>query len=164
MTLLAVLLGALSLFISGYAAKIAKKSDKKMTAIADSQIDEKLAIFAAHLDFTHKVKRVIDELGLGGSAYLSLNNILRIKSDFNAVYDLMEYAIPKKNEQLIVDYIIPILKDLRYIKNAYLQSDWQKSPQNVVLSKEWNEVLKDIWETALKYNIEKEKIEKLIND
>lgn len=164
MTLLAVLLGALSLIISGYAAKIAKKSDKKMTAIADSQIDEKLAMMAGYLSITRHVKRNIDELGLGDPAYVSLNDIRRIKSDFNAVSDLREYVIPEKKEQLIVIYIIPILEDLYYIKNTYLQHNWQKSPENVVLSEEWDEVFKDIAKKTLTYNIEKEKIEKLIND
>ena len=118
--LIPILLAVYAAFLARRANKIAEESDRKMTVIADSKIDEALAIMAEHLKDTQASKRVVENFGLGG-AYITLTEIRQITSNFNAASDLKEYAHHTKKKALITEYIIPILEDLYYIKNAYIQ-------------------------------------------
>jgi hypothetical protein len=54
-----------------------------------------------------------------------LNLIRRIRSDFAAVTDLQQYTSPKKKNELINDYINPILLELHNIQNSMkVTKDW----------------------------------------
>ena len=129
MTLLAVLLGALSLVISGYAAKIAKKSDEKMTALSNSQIDEKLAMMTTHQ-------------GIIADQPDSTDAIQRFKKDFKAIHDLKDYTSEDKEEELKT-YISSILAML---KN---QVGYPGIPNS-----EWEKAFEEIKQLAQNYDIE----------
>ena len=157
MTIVALCLAGLSVIISKRANEIAEganeiadQSDKKMKALADSQIDEKLAIMAEHLKESLVGSKNTAELKNREQDYW-LNEIRRIQSDFNAVTDLKEYASSEKKKELIEDYIIPILEALNTIK------------ENIQMSSEWNDILTEIAKTAWTYDIKTETIESFIN-
>ena len=67
-----------------------------MESVANLEYDEKLAIMASH---SEKIKN--DK---------TLGFIERIKNDFSAASNLQKYADSKKKEELIENYIIPILE------------------------------------------------------
>ena len=177
MTIAAFCLAALSVIISKRANKIAEEaneiaeqSDKKMTAIADSQIDEKLAMMAAYLADTDATLR-----NMNSGVVWTLNEIRKLNSDFYAVFDLKEYASDKKNEVLIKYYIIPILENLYPMKKRY-QKDLDSLDPNSLKKKypdyridhneweEWNKILTKIAEFAKMYGIETETIENISNE
>lgn len=109
-----LLFAVMAFGISIYAAILSKKSDRKMTAIADSQIDEKLAIMAGYLTDIKSTLGIMKKLRV----VWSLNDMRKLNSDFYAIYDLKKYASDKKNEVLIKYYIIPILENLYSIKKG----------------------------------------------
>ena len=177
MTIVALCLAGLSVIISKRANEIAEganeiaeQSDKKMTAIANSLIDEKLAMMAAYLTDTDATLR---NMNLG--VVWTLNEIRKLNSDFYAVFDLKEYASDKKNEVLIINYIIPILENLYSMKKRYLK-DLDSLDPNSLKNKyptyridhneweEWNKILTKIAEFAKTYGIETETIENIINN
>lgn len=129
MEFLSIGLGIVSFGISIIAIVIAIKSNRKMKAMANLEYDEKLAIMASH---SERVK--MDK---------SLCSIERIKNDFSAVSNLRKYADYKKKEELIENYIIPILK--RILNNG------EVSGQRAV-------TIAEIIDIALKYNIATDKI------
>lgn len=149
---LALILGIESVILSKKANKLADQSDKKMKALADSQIDEKLAIMAEHLKESLVGSKNTAELkNQEKEQDYWLNEIRRIQSDFNAVTDLKEYASPEKKQKLIENYIVPILEALNTIK------------ENIPMSSEWNDILTEIAKTAWTYDIKTETIESFIN-
>ena len=150
MTIMALGLAGWSVRISREANKIAEKaneiakqSDKKMTAIADSQIDEKLAIMATHR-------------GAISRAICSKDNIQRFKNDFNALYDLKSYTSKGKEKELLENYIKPILAMLQYHFDIHTKLD----PLAIPCGREWKKAFEEIKKTAKKYGIETETIRK----
>ena len=167
---IALYLGHRANVLAKDANEIANQSDKKMKAIADSQIDEKLAMMAVYLADTDATLR---NMNLG--VVWTLNKIRKLNSDFYAVFDLKEYASDKKNEVLIINYIIPILENLYSMKKRYLK-DLDSLDPNSLKNKyptyridhneweEWNKILTKIAEFAKTYGIETETISNIIND
>ena len=166
-----LLLGFLSLIISLIAIKIAKESDRKMKALADSQINEKLAIFAKYLD---NIEAILESMDNG--FVCKLNDIRSVNHDFNAVSDLKDYASDKKKKELIIHYLLPILKNLYSMKERY-QKDLNSMDFNDLKKKyypeyridpsdwgKWNDILSDLTKTTLAYDIETETIRNIIND
>ena len=141
-----------------------------MKALADSQINEKLAILAKHLDGTEATLENMD-IGL----VWTLNEIRRVNNDFNAISDLKDYASDKKKKELIIHYLLPILKNLYSMKKRY-QKDLNSMDFNDLKKKypeyridpndwrKWNDILSDVTKTTLAYNIETETIRNIIND
>jgi len=125
---LSLILGILSFIISIVAIVIAIKSGRIIKAIANLEYDEKLAIMASHSE------RIKTDKTLG--------SIERLKNDFSAVSNLQRYANNKKKEELIENYIVPILESIL---------EGKVSGQCAVATAE----LIDI---ALKYNIATEKL------
>ena len=173
-TLGLTVLAFLSLVISLLAVKIAKESDRKMKAIADSQIDEKLAKFAEHLSDTNATLKHIK--CPYPRVVWTLNEIRMLNSDLNAASDLKDYASVEKKKALITKYIIPILKNLYSMKKRY-QRDLNSLGNHDLIRyypdyrisldewEEWNDILMDeITKTALSYGIETETIRNIIND
>lgn len=172
-TILALVFGVSSFIIAWKSKHISEESDTKMKKLTDSQIDEKLAMFAEYLANTHATLKMMKRPY--PRAVWALNEIRRVNSDFNAVSDLKKYASPSKKEALITDYIIPILKDLYSIKKMY-QKDLNSLNLNDLMRyypvyhihpndwKEWNDILTEITNTALNYDIKTEEIRNLTND
>ena len=133
--------------IARNANTIADRSDKKMTAIANLDFDEKLARMAQYLDEIHGITSNFKKMGIGAEADEFLNTIRSIKNDFSAVSNLKEYASIDKKEELITRYIIPILKDLHQLKNLYLHA-------NMPISSEWDVLFEEIKKIAIDYNID----------
>ena len=128
---LSVILGILSFFISIVAIGIAIYSHVMMKSIANLEYDEKLAIMASHKE--------------GIKSNKSSVFIERIKNDFSAVSNL-KFADSRKKEELIDNYIIPILETVL--------NDGEVSGAVAI-------PLKEIIDIALKYNIANDKIKSL---
>ena len=126
-----ILLGIISIFVSAIALYISIRSDQKMKALANLEFDEKLAVMASH---SGRIK-----------TDRSLSFIETIKNDFSAVSNLQKYADRKKKEELIENYIIPILENI--LNNKI-------SGQSAV-------AVAEIIDIALKYNIATDKLKKL---
>lgn len=149
--------------------KVSGDANRRVTALANSQIDEKLAVMAGHLEDSKLNLSGINKVLIEDEDVeefiegFSLNPYRQIKSDFNAVTDLKKYASDTKKEALIKHYIIPILKNLystkKTIENAPINKETFKEFDR--FSSEYNDILAKIKESALKYNIETEEIEKL---
>lgn len=129
---ISILLGIIAIGISIIALIISFKSDKRIEALANLEFDEKLAVMASH---SERIK-----------ADKSLSSIERIKNDFSAVSNLQKYANSKKKEELIENYIIPILETILNGEKV--------SGQRAVATAE-------IIDIALKYNIATDKIKSL---
>lgn len=127
-----ILLGIIAIGISIIAIYISIKSDKRMKALASLEFDEKLAVMASHSERIKTDK--------------SLGFIERIKNDFSAASNLQKYADAKKKEELIENYILPILKTIL--------NDEKVSGQSAVATAE-------IIDIALKYNVATDKIKSL---
>jgi hypothetical protein len=94
---LALGLAGLSLLISLVAAWIAISSDRRMKALSDVEFYEKLAAMAGHLRTIRQDKSSL--------------HAEQIRNDLAAVSSLKNYASKEKQEKLIRDYAIPILKE-----------------------------------------------------
>lgn len=124
-------LGGLSLLMSAIAVCIAISSDQRMKALSNLEFQEKLAAMAGHLSNIRN-----DRSSLPAE---------RIRNDFAAVSNLKNYASKEKQEKLIRDYGIPILKE-------YLRSEME---QGVAIT------VKEMIDIALSYRIESSELEKL---
>lgn len=182
-----ILISLYAVLVSKRANEIAEQSDKKMTAIADSQIDEKLAMMAIYREaITITSELLPSALSYSANSFRkyhglrhkvwNLDDMHKLHYDFNAVSDLNEYASDEKIEELIIYYIIPILKNLYSITKKY-QTDMKSMKPEELKNKylqrikiepddlgEWNEILIDIANTAKTYGIETETIENIINE
>lgn len=94
---LALGLGGLSLLMSLVAVGIAISSDRRMKALSNLEFQEKLSVMAGHL-------RTIEH----DKSCLRAEQIL---NDFESVSCLKNYTSKEKQEKLIRDYAIPILKE-----------------------------------------------------
>jgi len=128
---LALGLGALSLLVSVVAIWIAISSDRRMKALSDLEFQEKLAVMAGSLRNLGQHKSV---LGLEG-----------IRNNLAAASSLKGYVSKEKQEKLIRDYVIPILKEC-------LSSNMD---QGMAIT------AKEIIDIALSYQIESTELEKL---
>lgn len=118
-----ILISLYAVRVSKRANEIAEQSDKKMTAIADSQIDEKLAMMAIYREAITITSELLTSAlsyspnsfrkyhGLSQKVW-NLDDMHKLHYDFNAVSDLNEYASDEKREELIIYYIIRILSKL----------------------------------------------------
>ena len=93
-----IVLGIIAISMSAIALYISIRSDQRMKDLANLEFDEKLAVMASH---SERIK-----------TNRSLGFIETIKNDFSAVSNLQKYADRKKKEELIENYIIPILEDI----------------------------------------------------
>jgi len=91
-----ILFGIIAIGMSAIALYISIRSDQRMRALANLEFDEKLAVMASH---SERIK-----------TNRSLGFIETIKNDFSAVSNLQKYVGRKKKEELIENYIIPILE------------------------------------------------------
>ena len=126
-----IVLGVIAISMSAIALYISIRSDQRMKDLANLEFDEKLAVMASHRERI-KTNR-------------SLGFIETIKNDFSAVSNLQKYADRKKKEELIENYIIPILEDI--LNNKI-------SGQSAV-------AVAEIINIALKYNISTDNLKKL---
>ena len=126
-----IVLGIIAFGVSVIALYISIRSDQRMKDIANLEFDEKLAVMASH---SERIK-----------TNRSLGFIETIKNDFSAVSNLQKYADRKKKEELIENYIIPILEDI--LNNKI-------SGQSAV-------AVAEIIDIALKYNISTDNLKKL---
>ena len=126
-----IVLGVIAVSMSAIALYISIRSDQRMKDLANLEFDEKLAVMASHRERI-KTNR-------------SLGFIETIKNDFSAVSNLQKYADRKKKEELIENYIIPILEDI--LNNKI-------SGQSAV-------AVAEIINIALKYNISTDNLKKL---
>ncbi len=131
MEYLALGLGILSLLVSAFAVWLAIVSDRRMKALSNLQFQEKLAIMASHL----KNLRV-DKSVLGAE---------RILNDLEGASHLRKYVAKEKQEKLIRDYVVPMLKE-------YLSD---KMEQGLAIS------VKGIIDIAVSYRIESFELESL---
>jgi hypothetical protein len=131
MEYLALGLGILSLFVSAFAVWLAIVSDRRMKALSNLQFQEKLAVMASHLKNLRG-----DKSALGAE---------RILNDFEAASHLRKYVAKEKQEKMICDYIVPILKE-------YLGD---KMEQGLAIS------VKGIIDIAASYRIESSELETL---
>lgn len=113
-------------------ADLVKVMAGRIEALASLEFDEKLASMAGYK------KNVVEGKDI---------NIEKIKNDFLAVSNLKGWIDPKKREELIVNYIMPI------IENALEKGDVVR---NYAEAKALNEII----EIALEYNIETDKFKK----
>jgi len=121
----------LSLLVSVVAIWIAISSDRRMKALSDLEFQEKLAVMAGSLRNLGQHKSV---LGLEG-----------IRNNLAAASSLKGYVSKEKQEKLIRDYVIPILKEC-------LSSNMD---QGMAIT------AKEIIDIALSYQIESTELEKL---
>ena len=126
-----IVLGVIAVSMSAIALYISIRSDQRMKDLANLEFDEKLAVMASHRERI-KTNR-------------SLGFIETIKNDFSAISNLQKYADRKKKEELIENYIIPILEDI--LNNKI-------SGQSAV-------AVAEIINIALKYNISTDNLKKL---
>jgi len=126
-----IVLGIIAIVVSAIALYISIRSGQRMKDLANLEFDEKLAVMASHRERI-KTNR-------------SLGFIETIKNDFSAVSNLQKYADRKKKEELIENYIIPILEDI--LNNKI-------SGQSAV-------AVAEIINIALKYNISTDNLKKL---
>lgn len=126
-----IVLGIIAFGVSVIALYISIRSDQRMKDLANLEFDEKLAVMASH---SERIK-----------TNRSLGFIETIKNDFSAVSNLQKYADRKKKEELIENYIIPILEDI--LNNKI-------SGQSAV-------AVAEIIDIALKYNISTDNLKKL---
>lgn len=124
----AIVLGIISLLISGLALWISMGSDRRMQAIASLDFHEKLAVMASHL---RNVKQDYSPL-----------RAEQIKNDFAAASSLLRYVTDADRQQMIRDYIVPIL-------NTYLA---HKVDGGLAIT------VRQIIEVALPYEIETAKL------
>ncbi len=129
---MAILLGVLAVGTSMIAVWIAHKADRKMQALADLNYDEKLAVFAG---IRNKVK---DDCSTAA--------IESIRNNFRAISSLYNFASKKRREELINNYIIPILETVTKRGNL---------DHGSVIA------LHDVIEIALRHDIERERIRML---
>jgi len=126
-----IVLGIIAISMSAIALYISIRSYQRMKDLANLEFDEKLAVMASH---SERIK-----------TNRSLGFIETIKNDFSAVSNLQKYADRKKKEELIENYIIPILEDI--LNNKI-------SGQSAV-------AVAEIINIALKYNISTDNLKKL---
>lgn len=131
MDYLALGLGILSLVVSAFAVWLAIASDHRMKALSNLQFQEKLAIMANHL------------MNLNGNK--SLLGAERILNDFEGATHLREYVAKEKQEKMIRDYVIPMLKE-------YLSDTME---QGLAIS------VKGMIDLAFSYQIESSELESL---
>ncbi|MGH8500533.1 MAG: hypothetical protein ACRERV_17230 [Methylococcales bacterium] len=128
---IALALGALSFLISVVALWLAIISDRRMQALSNLEFQEKLATMARHLSNIRQ-----DRSSLGAE---------QILNDLAAASSLQKYASKEKQEKLIRDYVIPILKE-------YLSSGME---QGVAIT------VNRIIDIALSYGIESSELKTL---
>lgn len=114
-------------------ADLIKVMAGRIEALANLEFNEKLAVMAGYK------KNVLEGKDI---------NIEKIKNDFLAVSNLKKWVDPEKREKLIVNYILPIIANTL-------------EKENVIINHAEAEVLNEIIETALEYNIEIDKLKKL---
>lgn len=121
----------LSLLISVVALWIAMKSDRRMKALSNHHIQEKLAVFASYLPSVQRDRTVpLAE---------------RIRNDLAAVSELRAFTSDNQNKKLIRDYVLPIL-------NEYLRTPMEPEVSIAVF---------EIINTASKFQIYTPEIENL---
>ncbi len=106
-----------------------KMMAKRTEALANLNFDEKIAVMA------HNKEEIKGEVGF--------RFIERVRNDFIAASHLKEIVDPSKREELITNYMIPIIENA--IQNNKLISDYPKA-----------RMLEQIIEIALEYNVEKD--------
>ena len=128
-----IILGILALGISFIAIIISITSNRTMGSLTNLEFDEKLAVLAGY-----KKKAEIDK---------DLETE-KTKNNFRAISNLKKWIDQKRREELIADYIIPI------IENAV-------EKENVVRNYAKAKALDEMIEIALGYNLETEKLKTL---
>lgn len=128
-----IILGILALGISFIAIIISITSNRTMGSLTNLEFDEKLAVLAGY-----KKKAEIDK---------DLETE-KTKNNFRAISNLKKWIDQKRREELIADYIIPI------IENAVEKED-------VVRNYAKAKALDEMIEIALGYNLETEKLKTL---
>ena len=117
-----------------------KMMTKRTEALANLHFDEKIAVMA------HNREEVKGEVGF--------RFIERVRNDFIAASHLKEIVDPAKREELITNYMIPIIETA--IQKKEVISDYPKA-----------RILEQIIEIALEYNVEKDTLKnhkkKLLN-
>lgn len=97
MDYLALGLGGLSFLISVVAVWLAISSHRRMRALSDLEFQEKLAVMAGHLINARQNKSSL--------------HVERIRNDLAAASSLKSYVSKERQEKLIRDYVILILKE-----------------------------------------------------
>lgn len=128
-----IILGILALGISFIAIIISITSNRMMVSLTNLEFDEKLAVLAGY-----KKKAEIDK---------DLETE-KTKNNFRAISNLKKWIDQKRREELIANYIIPI------IENAVGKED-------VVRNYAKAKALDEMIEIALGYNLETEKLKTL---
>ncbi len=128
-------------------ADIVKIMASRTEAIANLDFYEKVAVLERH-------KQVINKEGW--------EFIQRTRNDFRAVSSLKNWAEPKRTEDLIRSYIIPIIKGCLDKLQGLNFSQLRKYPLFPKIAvKDYVKALNEIIEIALEFNIESDTLKKL---